>query len=120
MAKRFEGRTRKMVLVGVGAFALSGATIGFGTGTAGADVQDIEPSPIVNGQTIVDGGNRASRIGVANAGPAEVRASRIGAPLPPAGGGVKDSQRAVPSITGGIGTYINMGPARNGPGMSGW
>ncbi|MBO0676928.1 hypothetical protein JRC04_05585 [Mycolicibacterium sp. S2-37] len=120
MANRFEGRMRTLVWLGAGAFTVAAAVVSLGAGTAGADVQDIEPSPIINGQTGVEGGNRASEIGIANAGPAEVRASRIGAPLAPAGGEVKDSQRAVPSITGGIGTYISTGPARNGPGLSGW
>jgi hypothetical protein len=114
-------KTKKLAVIGMGALALTGAALMFGTGTANADVVDIggRPSP-VDANPAAEGGVRASGKGIANAGPSDVRRSRKGAPLPPAGGAVKDGLRAVPPITGGIGTYVRMGPARNGPGMAGW
>jgi hypothetical protein len=116
------GRTKKLAVVGVGALALTGAVLMFGAGSANADVVDIggKPGPTFEANPAPEGGVRTSGKGVANAGPSDVRRSRKGAPLAPAGGEVKDSLRAVPPITGGIGTYIRTGPARNGPGMSGW
>lgn len=118
----FAGKTKKLVVVGMGALALTGAVLAFGTGTANADVVDIggKPGPIFDANPAPEGGVRTTGKGVANAGPSDVRRSRKGAPLPPAGGEVKDSIRAVPEIKGGIGTFIRMGPARNGPALGGW
>ncbi|KUI24170.1 hypothetical protein AU196_19865 [Mycobacterium sp. IS-1742] len=115
-------KTTKLAVVGAGALALAGAVLAFGAGSANADVVDIggKPNPVFDANPAAEGGVRTSGKGVANAGPSDVRRSRKGAPLAPSGGEVKDSIRAVPPITGGIGTYIRTGPARNGPGMSGW
>jgi hypothetical protein len=115
-------KAKKLAVAGAGALALTGAVLAFGAGAANADVVDIggKPGPIFDANPAAEGGVRTSGKGVANAGPSEVRRSRNGAPLAPSGGDVKDSLRAVPSITGGIGTYIGTGPLRNGPGMASW
>lgn len=113
---------RKLAVIGVGALALTGAVLAFAAGTANADVVDIgrKPNPVLDANPAVEGGVRATGKGVANAGASDVRRSRKGAPLPPAGGEVKDSIRAVPPITRGIGTHIPTGPARNRPGLADW
>lgn len=113
-------KTKKLGVVGFGALAVTGAFLAFGAGTAGADVTDVEgdPSaPLAN--PIAEDGVRVADPGVVNAGPSEVRAADVGAPLAPAGGESKDSLRAVPSITGGIGNYIDFGPF-GGPGAPIW
>lgn len=116
------GRTKKFAVVGMGALAMAGAALAFGMGSASADVVDIggKPGPIFDANPVPEGGVRTAAKGVPNAGPSDVRRARKGAPLPPAGGEVKDSLRAVPEIKGGIGTFIRMGPARNGPALGGW
>ncbi|BCI52894.1 hypothetical protein NIIDNTM18_21720 [Mycolicibacterium litorale] len=118
----FAGKTKKLAVVGTGALAVAGAFLALGAGTANADVIDIggKPGPVFDANPAPEGGVRTTGKGVANAGPSDVRRSKKGAPLPPAGGEVKDSLRAVPSITGGIGTYIGTGPLRNGPGIASW
>ncbi|MCV7415250.1 hypothetical protein [Mycolicibacterium litorale] len=116
------GRTKKLVVVATGTLAVAGAFLALGAGTANADVIDIggKPNPTFDANPAPEGGVRTTGKGVANAGPSDVRRSSKGEPLPPSGGVVKDSLRAVPSITGGIGPYIGTGPARNGPGMASW
>ncbi len=113
---------RKLAVIGAGALALTGAVLAFAAGTANADVVNIggKPNPVLDANPAPEGGVRTTGKGVANAGPSDVRRSREGAPLPPAGGEVKDSIRAVPPITGGIGTHIRTGPARNRPGLADW
>lgn len=118
----FTGTTKKLAIAGVGAAAIAGAALAFGAGAANADVVDIggRPGASFDAHPAPEGGVRTTGKGVPNAGASDVRRAKKGAPLPPAGGEVKDGLRAVPSITGGIGTYIRMGPARNGPGLAGW
>lgn len=113
-------KTLKLGMMGFGAAAVAGAFLAFGAGTAAADVSDIKPDPSApSAFPVAEDGIRTADTGVANAGPSEVRAADIGAPLPPAGGSTKDSLRAVPSITGGIGTFIDFGPY-GGPGAPIW
>jgi hypothetical protein len=116
------GQAKKLAVVGAGALAVAGAFLAFGAGTATADVIDIggKPNPVFDANPAPEGGVRTSGKGVPNAGTSDVRRSSKGEPLPPSGGQVKDSIRAVPPITRGIGTYIGTGPARNGPGMASW
>lgn len=118
----FAVRMKKSVLMGTGALVAAGAFLALGAGTANADVIDIggRKNPTFDANPAAEKGVRTTGKGVANAGPSEVRRSKIGAPLAPSGGEVKDSLRAVPSITGGIGTYIGTGPLRNGPGLASW
>lgn len=124
MAEQAEGflhKAKKAGVGGLGALAAAGVLLAFGAGVAGADVEDIEADPAVpSGGPIAEDGVRSSDPGVVNAGPSEVRVADVGAPLAPAGGETKDSIRAVPSITGGIGTYIDMGPFNNGPPIWDW
>ncbi|MBO0679425.1 hypothetical protein JRC04_18340 [Mycolicibacterium sp. S2-37] len=106
---------------GLGALAVAGTLLAFSAGAASADVEDIEPNPaVVSGGPLAEEGVRGADPGFVTAGPSEVRAAAVGAPLAPAGGESKDSIRAVPSITGGIGTYIDMGPFDNGPPIWDW
>lgn len=118
----FANRAKKSAFAVAAAFALTGAVLAFGAGTANADVVDIggKPNPVVDANPAPEGGVRTSSKGVANAGPSDVRRSPEGAPLAPPGGEVKDSMRAVPPITGGIGTGVRTGPARSGPGLGSW
>lgn len=118
----FAGRPKRSAVAVAGALALAGAVLVFGAGTAHADVIDIggKPNPVFDANPAPEGGVRTSNRGVANAGSSDVRRSAEGSPMAPPGGEVKDSLRAVPSITGGIGTGISMGPARNSPGMASW
>jgi hypothetical protein len=112
--------TKKVGVAGLGALAVTGAFLAFGAGTAGADVEDIGADPSAPfASPVAEEGVRISDVGVANAGPSEVRAADINAPLAPAGGESKDSIRAVPGITGGIGTYLDFGPF-GGPGAPIW
>lgn len=119
-AEALVRNTKKLGIVGFGALAVTGAFLAFGAGVAGADVSDVEGDPAAPfANPIAEDGIRTADPGVVNAGPSEVRASDINAPLAPSGGEVKDSLRAVPSITGGIGTYIDFGPF-GGPGAPLW
>lgn len=119
-AEALVRKTKKLGIMGFGALAVTGAFLAFGAGTAGADVSDIQGDPAApSGFPVAEDGVRTADPGVVNAGPSEVRAADIGAPLPPAGGESKDSLRAVPSITGGIGTYVGFGPF-GGPGSPIW
>jgi hypothetical protein len=119
-AEALVRKTKQVGLMGFGALAVTGAFLAFGAGTAAADVSDIEPDPSApSAFPVAEDGVRVADPGVANAGPSEVRAADIGAPLAPAGGQTKDSLRAVPSITGGIGTFIDFGPY-GGPGAPIW
>ncbi|TFV61074.1 hypothetical protein E4P42_02555 [Mycobacterium sp. PS03-16] len=119
-AEALVRRTKKLGLMGFGALAVTGAFLAFGAGTASADVEDVEGDPSAPAAfPVAEDGIRVADPGVVNAGPSEVRAADIGAPLAPAGGESKDSLRAVPSITGGIGTYIDFGPF-GGPGAPIW
>lgn len=118
----FADRPKRSAVAVAGALALTGAVLVFGAGTANADVVDIggRSDPVFDANPAPKGGVRTSKKGVANAGSSDVRRSAQGTPMAPPGGEVKDSLRAVPSITGGIGTGIRTGPARNGPGMGSW
>ncbi|KUI24405.1 hypothetical protein [Mycobacterium sp. GA-2829] len=119
-AEALVRNTKKLGIVGFGALAVTGAFLAFGAGVAGADVSDIEGDPAAPAANpIAEDGIRVADPGVVNAGPSEVRAADINAPLAPAGGEVKDSLRAVPSITGGIGTFVDFGPF-GGPGAPLW
>ena len=110
-AEALVRKAKKLGTVGFGAVAVAGAFLAFGAGIAGADVKDIEPDPAAPlANPVAEDGIRPSEAGVVNAGPSEVRAADIGAPLPPAGGESKDSLRAVPPITEGLGTYVDFGP----------
>jgi hypothetical protein len=110
-AEALVRKTKKLGILGFGAVAVTGAFLAFGAGTAGADVSDVEGDPAApSAFPSAEDGIRVADPGVVNAGASEVRASDINAPLAPAGGEVKDSLRAVPSITGGIGSYIDFGP----------
>ncbi len=110
-AEALVRKTKKLGTVGLGAVAVTGAFLAFGAGIAGADVDDIEGDPAApSAFPVAEDGIRVADPGVVNAGPSEVRAADIGAPLPPAGGESKDSLRAVPSITEGLGTYVDFGP----------
>ncbi|MDY6870112.1 MAG: hypothetical protein SV966_06025 [Actinomycetota bacterium] len=111
-AEALVRRTKKLGIMGFGALAVTGAFLAFGAGTAGADVDDVEgDSSAPSAFPVAEDGIRVAGLGVANAGPSEVRAARIGAPLPPAGGESKDSLRAVPSTTAR--TYL-WGPIDDG------
>lgn len=119
-AEALVRKTKKLGVVGIGALAVTGAFLAFGAGTAGADVSDIEADPAAPfAGPVAEEGIRVADPGVVNAGPSEVRASDINAPLAPAGGESKETLRAVPSITGGIGSYIDFGPF-GGPGAPIW
>ncbi|BCI54914.1 hypothetical protein NIIDNTM18_41920 [Mycolicibacterium litorale] len=119
-AEALVRKTKKLGIMGFGALAVTGAFLAFGAGTAGADVEDIEADPAApSAFPVAEEGIRVADPGVVNAGPSEVRAADVGAPLAPSGGESKDSLRAVPSITGGIGTYIDFGPF-GGPGAPIW
>ncbi|MBO0679325.1 hypothetical protein JRC04_17815 [Mycolicibacterium sp. S2-37] len=119
-AEALVRRTKKLGVAGLGALAVTGAVLAFGAGIAGADVEDVEGDPFAPfAGPVAEEGIRVADPGIANAGPSEVRAADINAPLAPAGGETKDSIRAVPSITGGIGTYLDFGPF-GGPGAPIW
>jgi hypothetical protein len=110
-AEALVRKTKKLGILGFGAVAVTGAFLAFGAGTAGADVSDVEGDPSAPfANPVAEDGIRPSEAGLVNAGVSEVRAADIGAPLAPAGGESKDSLRAVPSITGGIGSYVDFGP----------
>ena len=99
-AEALVRKTKKLGIMGLGAVAVTGAFLALGAGTAGADVDDVEGDPAApSAFPVAEDGIRVADVGVANAGPSEVRAADIGAPLPPAGGESKDSLRAVPSTT---------------------
>ncbi|MCK0172833.1 MULTISPECIES: hypothetical protein [Mycobacteriaceae] len=119
-AEALVRRATKLGFAGLGALAVAGAAVAFGSGIAGADVSDVEADPFAPfAGPVAEEGIRVADPGVVNAGPSEVRAANINAPLAPAGGESKDSIRAVPGITGGIGTYLDFGPF-GGPGSPIW
>lgn len=101
-AEALVRKTKKLGIMGFGALAVTGAFLTLGAGIAGADVDDVEGDPAApSAFPVAEDGIRVADVGVVNAGPSEVRAADIGAPLPPAGGESKDSLRAVPSVTAG-------------------
>jgi hypothetical protein len=114
-------KIKKLVVAGIGALAVTGAFLMFGAATAGAAVENIQPDPAApSSGPLAEDGLRVADPGIVNGGRSEVRVAEIGEPLAPSGGETKDSLRAVPSITGGIGTYIDFGPFDNGPPLGDW
>jgi hypothetical protein len=119
--KVFVLTIKKLAVSGAGVLAVTGVLLMLGAATAGAAVEDIQPDPAApSSGPLAEDGVRVADPGIVNGGRSEVRVAELGVPLAPSGGETKDSLRAVPSITGGIGTYIDFGPFDNGPPLGDW
>jgi hypothetical protein len=88
VADNLVRRTKKLGIVGVGAFAISASLFGFGAGTAAADDISGDPSAPTSGPSVEDGVRvpatqgtvRSADTGVALAGSSEVRGSNRAVP----------------------------------------
>ena len=100
-ARALTRSSKKLGLMGVGAFAAAAAVIGLGSGTASAEIDEVGPSPTVTSRQASE--NSVIRIndyGLAR-GISEGRLAEAGVINVPevAGGEVRDSVKAVVGVT---------------------
>ncbi len=95
-ARAITRSSTKLGLLAVGSFAAVAAAIGFGSGTANADVEEVGPSPNITASQTQNAVIRINDFGVAR-GISETRLADAG--VVNAQGEVRDSVRAVVGST---------------------
>ncbi|MDY6998108.1 MAG: hypothetical protein SW019_16020 [Actinomycetota bacterium] len=112
-AEALTRRSKKLGLVGLGSLATATAVIGFGSGTAHADINEIAPSPTVTASQSQNSVIRINDYGVAR-GISEARLADAGEVS--AQGDVRDTVKAV--VGGKASAYEGEYPV--GPPIADW